>query len=474
MSPLLHVEFAGLAGGIVLLFVTSLVARRRDDDPARGRHLAAASSTALAALPVAAAALLGLAPDPRWWLTTLIVVLAVTLVRGAWVRGPGAGLIRQLGVVLLVLVSASAAVVSLAGILAHLGSDVPPVTQQRADAIYEMDARVVTRKLPQCRPAIRDAEMLLDRGAHPRLDAEGRFLWFDSRIDNGTRQVHRFERASGAIVCWTCDEPGNNRRPAPGGTGASVVFDSDRHANWRAPANTELYLASARGEQRRGYSRRLTFAPGPDDHPLMSPGSGVLVWSRGREGRYDVVSASLHSGHGGVLLGSPGTLATGGSAWAIPLAWSIDARSLVVATGQPFRPLHAVLIDPATDRDRDLGKGVPSGSTAAFNADGGWMILARTEPVGIAALLPETMGFLLARLATTPPEPGRRTGGTRLDAGEPWAAATGIELGTLADWGEPTGVALEPDGRGFVVGQRRRTAEGSEERLVAVTLDCDD
>lgn len=42
----------------------------------------------------------------------------------------------------------------------------------------------------------------------------------------------------------------------------------------------------------------------------------------------------------------------------------------------------------------------------------------------------------------------------------------------LARWGEPTGIAWEPDGSGFVLGQRRAGATGADERLVEVTLSC--
>jgi len=44
----------------------------------------------------------------------------------------------------------------------------------------------------------------------------------------------------------------------------------------------------------------------------------------------------------------------------------------------------------------------------------------------------------------------------------------------VAGWGEPTGIALEPDGRGFLLGQVRRGAVGDEERIVEARLACAD
>jgi len=45
-------------------------------------------------------------------------------------------------------------------------------------------------------------------------------------------------------------------------------------------------------------------------------------------------------------------------------------------------------------------------------------------------------------------------------------------VGALEDWGEPTGLALSPDGSVLVLGQRREIDGLVEERLVEITLDC--
>ena len=47
-----------------------------------------------------------------------------------------------------------------------------------------------------------------------------------------------------------------------------------------------------------------------------------------------------------------------------------------------------------------------------------------------------------------------------------------VDLGETAAWGGPTGVSLAPDGRSFVLGQRRQAGGGVEERLLTVHLDC--
>jgi hypothetical protein len=414
------------------------------------------------ALPALGAAWLGIGPPAAVWLAVAAAIVALGLVAGSRSLG-AAGFAVGLAV-------SGLGVVVLSALFAAFGHAPTPPPEERIAAVYDLDARVVTRPLPRCAPRAERVEVLAERGAHPRLDETAEFLWFDAETPDGRRQVHRLERASGEVVCWTCGEPGDNLRPAPGGA-RSVVFDSDRDATWRTPLDTELYLARGHGDPSRRVSRRLTFHPGPDDHALFHR-SGVIVWSRGVGGRHHVVSASLRSGHGGLLLGAPGEMWNGGARWAIPLEWSPDGRALAVGHGQPWAPLRTILLDPATDARRELPIGVPPGSAVAFSADGGWSFAAATRPSGMRARLPGWLGFLLARLAD-PADAEPRFSGTSVLGGETAGELAPIELGEIAGWGEPTGVAAEPDGKGFVLGQRRQAAGRVEERLVAVQLACE-
>jgi hypothetical protein len=275
--------------------------------------------------------------------------------------------------------------------------------------------------------------------------------------------------ATGEVACFTCGEPGENRRPDPNPTGTSVVFDSDRHRGPRAPANTELHLLDARGEPGSRASRQVSFSPGRDDHALFAPDGRSLLWSRGAGGRYDVVSAGFLTGHGGLLLAPPRVVAAGGARWAAPLAWSADARALVVGRGRPRRPLAAEQLDPATAELRGLG----DVADAAFSADGGRLALARA-PGAAAPGARAWLGFLLGSLAAARGEPPAPfAGGTAVETGDTGGELAAVELGDVATWGVPTGVTLSPDGRWLVVGQRRAAAGGVEERLVKLTLDCD-
>jgi hypothetical protein len=56
--------------------------------------------------------------------------------------------------------------------------------------------------------------------------------------------------------------------------------------------------------------------------------------------------------------------------------------------------------------------------------------------------------------------------------GEPWAPGAELELGEIAEWGEPTGVALDAAGKTLILGQRRATSNAVEERLLEIALDC--
>ena len=109
---------------------------------------------------------------------------------------------------------------------------------------------------------------------------------------------------------------------------------------------------------------------------------------------------------------------------------------------------------------------------ASFSADGSRVALASARRNHVAGLLPDRLGFVLAPLARAFHADETLHRETTLFAGETGGAGTEIALREPADWGTPTGVAIEPDGTGLVLGQRRRTDAGIEERLIAIALDC--
>jgi hypothetical protein len=457
-----------LAGGLSVVLVAILAARLGDADLERGWHLAGGATWALGSVPALAAALFGFGPAAHWLLLLCAAAAAGGILLAARRRGPAPSAAGWLAAAARVLVISSVGVVGLGALTAAFSPALPPVSEQRAEAIYDADARVITQPLPSCLPRIAKSRILLEHGAHPRLGGDGRFVWFDAKTEEGTRQVHRLALDSMDVICWTCGEPGNNQRPAPQRRGQSMIFDSDRHLSPGEPSNTELYLASAVGSQRP--ARRISFHPGPDDHALFME-SGVVVWSRGWGSSYDVVAATIRSGHGSRFLGTPGRLFRGGTHWAIPLGWSKDLRHLMVGDGQPLRPLQVTLLDPATDAAQELPVQVSPGSAATFSADGGWMLIASTERAGTASLLPAALGFLLPRLRPALVDVGRfRT--TQIHMGEPGREGEMIELGEIASWGHPTGISSDPTGQSFVLGQRRHTGAEVEERLLEVVLLC--
>jgi hypothetical protein len=96
-------------------------------------------------------------------------------------------------------------------------------------------------------------------------------------------------------------------------------------------------------------------------------------------GRYDVVAASIRSGHGGLLLGTPGLLASGGAQWIAPVAWSPDGRMLLVARGNPFAPLAMEAVEPTRFERQLLGS--DAALAGSFDGDGGWLDFATTRPL---------------------------------------------------------------------------------------------
>lgn len=473
-------QLAALAGGVALLAAVWLLARIYDDDPHRGLHLAVAASLALAAAPAALAALLGLPLHLLGLTGSLLLFLAVWLRRGRRVRGPvQAALALPLSGLLWAAVG-GLAVVALGGLSAAIGGEpVPPLGERTANAIYDMDARVETRPRPRCQTTPARVQVLLDRGAHPRFGPEdrerpgGRWVWFDAPGPEGRRQIHRVGVEREVVQCWTCGEPGNNRRPAPAPLGGAVLFDTDRFATWRHPTDTEIQILNSRTGEPQYPSRRLTYARGPDDHAVAIPGGGGVVWSRARNGRYAVVSASVRSGHGSLGLSRPSIVAAGGAGWVAPVAWSPDARALAIARGNPFAPLQLQLLDPATARSRPASDALVGAASVGFSGDGGRVVLASGRRGSVWGLLPDSLGFLLGPVAALRAPDGPRFLESHVEMGDTEATPTPVSLGEHADWGAPTGVDLAPDGRSLVLGQRQRGAAATEERLLLLELDCE-
>lgn len=469
-----RLPWGAAAGGLLLVLATSWLARRRDDESDRGRHLAMAASAGWLALPAGVAWWLGFAPGPVPWLGVCVVVLGIALWRGAHAIGPAGGPLRQaLGAVAWIAVGAVAALVVGTAVAGARGARMTPPSPRLTNSVYDLDAAVVTQPLPSCAPVPRAVETLLDTGARPSLSPNGRTVWFDAPVaeEGGRRQIHRLDRETGDVECWTCGEPGNNVRPNAGDSGMALVFESDREANWLSPDDTEIFLL---GATRRGPSRRLTFRSGPDEWPRLGPGSRLVVWSRRDGGRYQVVSATLRSGHGGILLGNLGVLATGGAEWIAPLGWAPDARTLVLGRGNPFAPLRGLAVDPATGTVTALGDDLAP--SAAFVADGGWLAFPTAQGGHWAGALPRSLGFALAPWARSRSDERPLLHGTGIRSGptsDPTAARSLTLPAALETWGAPTGLALDPDGRALVLGQRRERSGRIDERLVEITLDCD-
>ena len=452
------------AAGALGAGAASLAARLGDDAPDRTAHVARGASAGLVSLPACAAAALRLGP-PAWvWLALAAVTLGLALWRASRTTTPAPGPGAQVASALAILVLAASAVVAGSVAYGWLSPRSPEPDESLRAAVFDIDSRVPLRTPRDCAPRTARVVTLRERGAAPRLGHDGATVWFEARADDGRFQVHRLE-PGGAATCWTCAEPGNNRRPAPHPTGSGVLFDTDRFASWRSPGETEVMVVSGRGANApRHAARRITYSPGPDDHALYDPSGSGLVWTHGGEGRFEVWRASILSGHGGLLLSKPVTLFRGRSAWVAPLAWSADGRTLVAGFGQPLAPLAGARLDPASGERRRIPGGLVAGSVS-FSADGRVMAVASSQERGAARILPGALGNVVARFFTGA---GVGAEGTRVALGTPEGERSEIELGEVASWGAPTGIALLPDASGFVLGQRGAAGE----RIVRVELDC--
>ncbi|RIK92658.1 MAG: hypothetical protein DCC71_24390, partial [Proteobacteria bacterium] len=367
------------------------------------------------------------------------------------------------------------AALGLGAAAAALAARTPEPSVRLASVLYTIDAGVVTRPLPVCDAAPRSVTVLREGGAHPALTPDDRFVYFDapSPADGGRRQIHRLERSSGEQRCITCGQPGYNVRPSVNAAGIAMVFESDRDASWRRPDETELYLAGiATRTDAPDPGRRLSFSPGPDAHPVFGPGPQMVTWSRRTAGRYQVVAATIRSGHGGILLGKTGVLAEGGAQWIAPVAWSADARRLLVARGNPFAALRAVLRDPVEGESEPIAE--EAALAGATNGDGAWLALATARSRHAAGVAPRVLGFALAPWAhaTALREPLRQHTGLRVGPIASPAEAAQLALpDDVADWGEPAGLAFASDASGIALAQRRAGAEPNE-RLLWIELAC--
>lgn len=464
---------AAASGGVLTALLASRIARRRAaHDHEAAAHAMRAATAGWIAWPAVLAVRLDIGPGPLPFAAIGIAWVAYAFWRHARRNGPGPSAARHLLRVGLELSLGTIAVLVVGGIWAASdGGRIEPDERTRA-AAFDIDAGVALGPEPACAPRAREVTVLSDRGAGPRLADAGETVWYEATGPEGRTQIHRLSLGSGVSICWTCGEAGNNRRPGPHRSGNIVLFDTDRFATWRTPGDTEVMVISGRGDSGpKRPARRVTYHTGADEHAFYDPTGRGLVWLRGAGGRASVRRASIQTGHGGVLLTNEKELLRAGAGWVVPLAWSPDARALVAARGHGLGPRRGELLDPATGVRRSLGASVSAGPAADFSTDGSRMILAETSTIRAVALLPESLGFAVARLPSM--AAGARaelTSGTTLRIGDPTGELIPLLLREeIGSWGAPTGVALAPGADSLILGQRR--GDGSE-RLVRLELDC--
>ncbi len=457
-----------LAGALVALVALVGVSRRGPGAPDQRAHLARGLSAGWAALAPVLGCAFGLGPGPLPLAIACALWLGVSLWRRSGSDAPAPGVLRHgLGILGELALGSALAIVAGLGWAALDGTEAQ-LSEELRSGVLDIDSRVALAP-PGCVPRVAHIDQLAQRGAAPRLDADGVRIWFEARADDGRMQVHFVQRETREINCWTCGEPGNNRRPSPHPTGAAILFDSDRFASWREPANTEVMAVDARGEAPRRAARRLTSHRGRDDHASYDPAGGGFAWSRDEGGHFRLMRASILSGHGGLILSELQELARGGASFVRLAAWSPDARSLAVVRGHRFDSWRGELLDPATGARDLLADQLAPGPSVSFSADGAQIAAAETATLRAGALVPRALGFLVARLPErlAPPELHR---GSVVRLGPTRGELARLDLGEDADWGAPTGIALARDARAFALGQRN----GDAERLLWVELDCAD
>lgn len=431
------------------------------------RVLLAVSGAGIAP-PCGAAAWLGLGPEfPSFWFPFLSPFLSPGSVfwwglGSAWCASFGVlallgllrgGVARWLAFHLVVGAGVTVGAAAYHASSAGSGATIPPVIQTVA---FNVDATVPLDPELVCEPSLHDSRVLVEHGSHPSFDGDQRAVWYEAPGPEGRIQIHRISLGDGDRVCWTCGEPGNNRRPSRNPKGQGLFFETDRHGAWDVHAiSTELHKGA------QPVSKRLTEAGSLDRFGLYDPTGKGLIWSHSGSGRFSIQVASLVTGHGGLILGSSRTLVAGGTAWVGPLAWAPDGRSLVYGLGIGPGVVQATLLDPGLGTERPLGPVTGPGSVS-FSRDGQVMAVVQSEA---AVPGPASLGFLLARIAVDAEE---RPGPAFLALGSPRGELVRVDLGELAAAGPPVGVSLAPKGRSLVLSQW----VGDRSRLLYAARDC--
>jgi hypothetical protein len=175
-------------------------------DEARAAHLARAASVGLAALPASRRpGSLAPAPERRHgrWSRRLCAPRDARLglrARAAPVRLRSLRCDRR-----------RARVAAAAGAAAWRGREAAPPAALARD-VGDVDASVPLGPGPGCAPEGASVETL-GAGARPAVSDGGSVVWYDAAGEDGRRQIQRLDRRSGVSQCWTCAEPGSNRRP---------------------------------------------------------------------------------------------------------------------------------------------------------------------------------------------------------------------------------------------------------------------
>ncbi len=465
---------AALAGGALMMGAAHGFALRREglDSDSAGHAMRAATAGWLAWPGVWAVRFDIGPPAPVFALLALGWVLLAFWRHGRTDAGSPTA-IGHLGRWLLELALGTALVLAIGGLWASADGGMVDPDERIQAATWDIDARVPLGPKHACSITPVATQVLSARGVHPQLSPDGTAVWYGSAGADGRRQIHRLTLATDTSVCWTCGERGQNRRPRPHPSGNVLVFDTDRFATWRHPGATDVMVVDARGETGpKRPSRRVTYRQDVDRHAFYDPTGNGVVWVRAEAGRATVRRAAIQTGHGGVLLTNEQDLYRASAGWVVPLAWAADGRALAVAHGHGLGPRRGEILDPATGERRSLGSHLGAGVSVAFSGDGAWMALAETSTIRAASLLPESLGFAVARIPRfAERDPAALRDETVVRIGARDGELMALELPPeIAGWGAPSGLTLASDARSLVFGQLSRTRD---ERLVRVELDCD-
>ncbi len=227
----------------------------------------------------------------------------------------------------------------------------PAITRLVATGVLAALAACPAGSLENDRPLVVSGVQPLGAGARPAWSPRGDLLAYDRAGPDGRHDVYLADQEGKAERCLTCSLPdlrtSNNLRPSFRADGAALVILVQRHARKLAlderslatplrGLHADLYQVRPDGRDYWQLTRLGELGDAALDPRCAWDGELVLFGHRtaaraGRFGHWEPMVARVEMARGTARFGKARRLLRGPAALVLPLEWSSDDRSVLVA-----------------------------------------------------------------------------------------------------------------------------------------------